>query len=45
MPCVPDFIQGVVNIRGEILSVTDLAKIMGLGSGVDVTRSSRPRSS
>lgn len=32
VPCVPDFIQGVVNIRGEILSVTDLAKIMGLGS-------------
>ncbi len=32
VPCVPDFIQGVVNIRGEILSVTDLAKIMGLGT-------------
>jgi purine-binding chemotaxis protein CheW len=32
VPCVPDFIQGVVNIRGEILSVTDLAMIMGLGS-------------
>jgi purine-binding chemotaxis protein CheW len=31
VPCVPDFIQGVVNIRGEILSVVDLAKIMGLG--------------
>lgn len=32
VPCVPDYIQGVVNIRGEILSVTDLAKIMGLES-------------
>ena len=34
VPCVPEFIQGVVNIRGEILSVTDLAKIMGLGSAM-----------
>jgi purine-binding chemotaxis protein CheW len=30
VPCVPEFIQGVVNIRGEILSVTDLAKMMQL---------------
>ena len=28
IPCVPDFILGVVNIRGEILSVTDLARLM-----------------
>lgn len=32
IPCVPDYILGVVNVRGEILSVTDSAKIMGLGS-------------
>ncbi len=32
VPCVPDFIQGVVNIRGEILSVTDVSKMMGLGA-------------
>lgn len=31
IPCVPDFIQGVVNIRGEIISVTDIAKVMRLG--------------
>lgn len=36
IPCVPDFILGVVNIRGEILSVTDLARMMRIGS-VDVT--------
>lgn len=32
IPCVPDFIKGVVNVRGEILSVTDPARLMGLGS-------------
>lgn len=32
VPCVPDHILGVVNIRGEILSVTDLARMMRLGS-------------
>ena len=32
IPCVPDYICGVVNVRGEILSVTDPAKLMGLGS-------------
>lgn len=31
MPCVPEYILGVVSIRGEIVSVTDLAKMMGLG--------------
>ncbi|MDZ4178995.1 MAG: chemotaxis protein CheW [Coriobacteriia bacterium] len=31
IPCVPDFILGVVNIRGEIISVTDVAKVMRLG--------------
>lgn len=32
IPCVPDFIPGVVNVRGEILSVTDPARLMRLGS-------------
>jgi len=31
IPCVPDYILGVVNVRGEILSVTDSAHIMGIG--------------
>ncbi len=30
IPCVPGFILGVVNIRGEIISVTDVAVLMGL---------------
>ena len=28
IPCVPDFIQGVTNVRGEILSVTEAARLM-----------------
>lgn len=32
VPCVPDFVLGVVNVRGEILSVTDPARMMRLGS-------------
>jgi len=31
IPCVPEFILGVVNVRGEILSVTDPARLMGIG--------------
>jgi len=31
IPCVPDFIVGVVNVRGEILSITDPARLMHLG--------------
>lgn len=31
IPCVPDFILGVVNIRGEIISVTDVSMLMRLG--------------
>jgi purine-binding chemotaxis protein CheW len=30
IPCAPDYIVGVVNIRGEIVSVTDLRVMMGL---------------
>jgi purine-binding chemotaxis protein CheW len=32
IPCVPEYILGVVNVRGEILSVTDSARIMGIGT-------------
>lgn len=31
VPCVPESILGVVNIRGEIISVTDVARLMRLG--------------
>lgn len=31
LPGVPDYVLGVVNVRGEILSVTDPARIMKLG--------------
>lgn len=41
IPCVPEHIPGVVNIRGEILSVTDIAKLMRLGS-VDMTGPVQP---
>lgn len=32
LPGVPDYVLGVVNVRGEILSVTDPARLMKLGS-------------
>jgi purine-binding chemotaxis protein CheW len=32
VPCVPGYILGVLNIRGEIVSVTDLRAMMGLGT-------------
>jgi purine-binding chemotaxis protein CheW len=41
IPCVPDYILGVVNVRGEILSVTDSARIMGIGS-VETTEGVAP---
>jgi purine-binding chemotaxis protein CheW len=31
IPCTPEFILGVTNVRGEILSVTDPAVLTGLG--------------
>ena len=30
IPCVPDYINGVINIRGEIVSVTDLRTMLSL---------------
>lgn len=41
IPCVPDFILGVVNVRGEILSVTDPALLMHIGS-IESTEGVRP---
>ena len=32
LPCAPDFVLGVVSVRGEILSVSDLARMMHLGT-------------
>ena len=31
IPCVPDHVAGVINIRGEIVSVLDLGIMLGLG--------------
>lgn len=41
VPCVPDHILGVVNVRGEILSITDPAKLMRLGA-IEVGGSVQP---
>jgi len=30
VPCTPDFVAGVINLRGRILSVIDLHRFMGL---------------
>jgi purine-binding chemotaxis protein CheW len=31
IPCAPEFVRGVVSIRGEIVSVTDAATLMSVG--------------
>ncbi|MFA5843254.1 MAG: chemotaxis protein CheW [Coriobacteriia bacterium] len=36
VPCVPEHILGVINIRGEIVSVTDLAALMRLAAPRDL---------
>ena len=36
IPRVPDFILGVINVRGEIVSVTDIATLMHVPSRVEV---------
>jgi len=40
IPCVPPHVKGVINIRGEIISVTDLAVLMGVSHSEDVDHSS-----
>ncbi len=32
VPCTPNYIKGIVNIRGEIVSVTDLVSFFGISS-------------
>ncbi len=41
IPCVPGYILGVVNVRGEILSVTDPARLMGIG-GIEFDKNALP---
>jgi purine-binding chemotaxis protein CheW len=36
IPRVPDFILGVINVRGEIMSVTDIATLMRVPSRVEI---------
>lgn len=36
IPRVPDFIVGVINVRGEIMSVTDIATLMRVPSRTEV---------
>lgn len=31
VPCVPDFVLGVMSLRGEVVSVVDLARLMRIG--------------
>jgi purine-binding chemotaxis protein CheW len=32
VPCVPEFVAGIANVRGRLISVLDLAAILGLES-------------
>lgn len=41
LPCVPDFVLGVMNVRGEVLSVTDLGRLMHVG-GIETACSKLP---
>ena len=40
VPRAPDFIKGVINLRGRIIPVVDLKRKLGLGD-VDVSRQAR----
>jgi purine-binding chemotaxis protein CheW len=42
IPCVPGFIQGVINIRGEIVSVTDLRVMLSLGGSARPASDEQP---
>lgn len=39
VPCVPDFVAGIANVRGHIVSVLDLASLLGLGNSPDAFES------
>jgi purine-binding chemotaxis protein CheW len=34
VPHAPEYVRGVINLRGEVVTVVDLRTILGLGSGV-----------
>jgi purine-binding chemotaxis protein CheW len=36
VPCVPPFIRGIINIRGEIISITDPRRLLGLADAADI---------
>ena len=40
LPSLPEHIAGIINLRGNIISVTDLRKLFGLGTE-ELTRKSR----
>src|SRR5437660_9712320 len=33
VPCTPEFVVGIVSVRGEIVTLLDLATMLGVGSG------------
>ncbi|WP_119070695.1 chemotaxis protein CheW [Aggregatilinea lenta] len=35
IPCVPEFVAGIANVRGHLISVLDLAALLGLRRGED----------
>ncbi|MBN2470563.1 MAG: purine-binding chemotaxis protein CheW [Anaerolineae bacterium] len=38
LPCVPDFYRGVINLRGQILTVLDLQRLWGLPATDEAAR-------
>ena len=36
VPCVPDFVAGIANVRGHLISVLDLAAVLGLECGKEL---------
>lgn len=38
LPCTPEFIVGIINIRGRIVSVIDIKRILGLDAGNNPTQ-------
>lgn len=38
IPCVPAHVLGVINVRGEIVSVIDLAAVLNVGSAAERSR-------
>jgi purine-binding chemotaxis protein CheW len=40
VPCTPAYVAGILNVRGEVVTVLDLAVILGLGAGSESDRRS-----